>query len=195
MNHFPALAHLWGMTMVGTNGQEHIAGVINQAIAGDELAFARIVAAYQDDLSRVAYVITRDQELAQEAVQETWTVCWRQLPRLRDHGRLRPWLVAICANHARQSMRRARRRNVVEFDVNEAAGRSPHAGTDAWARDLDLRNALARLSPDDRALLAMRYVAGLDSTELAHHSGISPSGTRARLARLLASLRKELDNV
>jgi len=104
-------------------------------------------------------------------------------------------LVAICANQARQAMRRARRRTVVEFDVNEAASRSPHAGTDAWARDLDLRNALARLSPDDRALLAMRYVAGLDSTELAHHSGISASGTRARLARLLAGLRKELDHV
>ena len=181
--------------MVGTESQEHIAGMVGLAVAGDELAFARIVAAHQDDLSRVAYVITRDHELAQEAVQETWTVCWRQLPRLRDPGRLRPWLVAICANQARQLTRRSRRRNVVEFDAREAVGRSPQASTDAWASDLDLRNALARLSSEDRALLALRYVAGLDSTELAHYSGLSPSGTRARLARLLASLRQELDHV
>ena len=60
---------------------------------------------------------------------------------------------------------------------------------------LDLRNALNRLSPDDRALLALRYVAGLDSTELSRAIGLSPSGTRARLGRLLSTLREELDRV
>jgi RNA polymerase sigma factor (sigma-70 family) len=178
------------MTMVAANGQEHIAGMVDRAIAGDEIAFARIVDAHQDDLSRVAYVITRDVDLAQEAVQETWAACWRQLPRLRDRARLRQWLVAICANEARQVMRRNRRHRVVEYDVT--AGQDRAAASHDWAADLDLRNALNRLSPDDRALLALRYVAGLDSTELAHVSGLSPSGTRARLARLLASLRKEL---
>jgi RNA polymerase sigma factor (sigma-70 family) len=180
------------MTMVATNGQEHLAGMVSQAIAGDEIAFARIVAAHQDDLARVAYVVTRDADLAQEAVQDAWAICWRQLPRLRDPQRLRPWLVAICANQARQIMRRSRRRSVVEFDVANAYDKQ--GASRDWAADVDLRNALARLSPDDRALLALRYVAGLDSSELAHFSGISPSGTRARLARLLASLRKELDH-
>jgi DNA-directed RNA polymerase specialized sigma24 family protein len=60
--------------------------------------------------------------------------------------------------------------------------------------DLDLTNALARLDPDDRALLALRYVAGFDSTELARATGRSPSGTRARLARLLGRLRTELSD-
>jgi RNA polymerase sigma factor (sigma-70 family) len=180
------------MTMVAANGQEHVAGMVSQAIAGDEVAFARIVAAHQDDLSRVAYVVTHDGDLAQEAVQEAWAICWRELPRLRDPERLRPWLVAICANQARQLVRRARRRSVVEFDVAGAQDRASDSRD--WARDVDLRNALARLNPDDRALLALRYVAGLDSFELAHFVGLSPSGTRARLARLLASLRKELDH-
>ncbi len=136
--------------------------------------------------------MTHDADLAQEAVQEAWAICWRQLPRLRDPLRLRPWLVAICANQARQLARRSRRRRVVEYDV---AGAFDSAGDSRdWASDLDLRNALARLSPEDRALLALRYVAGLDSTELAYYTGLSPSGTRARLARLLASLRKELDH-
>jgi len=58
--------------------------------------------------------------------------------------------------------------------------------------DLDLANAMARLHPDDRTLLALRYVAGFDSTELARATGRSPSGTRVRLARLLDRLRKDL---
>ena len=57
---------------------------------------------------------------------------------------------------------------------------------------IDLTNALATLSPDDRALLALRYVAGFDSNELARATGLSPSGTRAKLARLLERMRREL---
>ena len=68
----------------------------------------------------------------------------------------------------------------------------PVASGDPAARstDIDLINALARLDPDDRALLALRYVAGFDSTELARATGRSASGTRARLARLLGNFER-----
>ena len=180
--------------MVASNGLES-AALVDRAVAGDEMAFARIVAAHHDDLSRVAFVVTRDVELAQEAVHDAWTIAWRGLPRLRERDKLRPWLVAIAANQARQLMRRTRRRAIVEIHVDESTRPMSHGGGDRWADDVDLRDALAHLSPDDRALLALRYVAGLDSTELAHFTGLSPSGTRARLARLLAELRKELSHV
>jgi DNA-directed RNA polymerase specialized sigma24 family protein len=65
-------------------------------------------------------------------------------------------------------------------------------GPDDRDEDIDLAAALARLTADDRALLAMRYVAGFDSFEIARATGRSASGTRARLARLLARLRTEL---
>ena len=177
--------------MVAADGYE-LASMVDRAVDGDELAFARIVAAHHDDLSRVAFVVTRDADLAADAVQEAWALAWRGLPRLRDRERLRPWLVSIAANQARLLARRARRRTIVEIGVAPEPRGDPLSDSTVWVADLDLRNALAQLSPDDRALLAMRYVAGLDSTELAHFSGLSPSGTRARLARLLTTLRKEL---
>lgn len=104
---------------------------------------------------------------------------------------MRSWLVAISANEARQLVRKKRRRSLVEIPVGDVAlGAAPDPS--ARTADLDLINALARLSPDDRALLALRYVAGLTSFELAQAFGGSASGTRARLARLLERLRKEL---
>ena len=80
------------------------------------------------------------------------------------------------------------------LEISVAGDPSSDAGRDPGSRagDIDLRNALANLSPDDRALVALRYVAGFDSTELARALGMSPSGTRARLARLLGRLRSEL---
>jgi RNA polymerase sigma factor (sigma-70 family) len=57
---------------------------------------------------------------------------------------------------------------------------------------VDLSNALYRLGPEDRALVALRYLADLDSAEIGALTGRSASGVRTRLARVLDHLRKEL---
>jgi RNA polymerase sigma factor (sigma-70 family) len=164
--------------------------LVRAAAAGDEAAFTRIVAAHHDDMVRVSFVVCGDADVADEAVGTAWLIAWRKLGDLREPDRLRPWLVSIAANEARRAVRRRRRHGVVELAVADGAD----AGDDPALRatDIDLMNALARLDPDDRALLALRYVAGFDSTELARATGRSPSGTRARLARLLDRLRTEL---
>ena len=178
------------MATVTVQTENKLAGAVALAAAGDEVAFARIVQAHHDDMTRVCFVICGDLDIADEAVQAAWSIAWRKLGGLRDPSRLRPWLVSIAANEARLLIRRRRRRTVVELAVADAAAPAVDpAGRDA---DIDLTNALARLGPDDRALLALRYVAGFDSTELARATGRSPSGTRVRLARLLARLRSEL---
>jgi RNA polymerase sigma-70 factor (ECF subfamily) len=162
------------------------------ARAGDEAAFTRLVAAHHAEMLRVAFVITGDADVASDAAQRAWDIAWRKLGRLREPERVRSWLVAIAANEARQLSRHQRRRSVVEIAVGPSAGDAgdPTAGIGR----LDLVNALARLKPEDRALLAMRYVAGFDSFEIAAARGGSASGTRARIARVLAQLRKELDH-
>ncbi len=179
-----------GLGRVNT-GQEAWAETVAAAASGDENAFARIVAAHQQDMVRVCQVITRDAEAANDAVQEAWAIAWRQLSELREPHRLRSWLVAIAANEARQSMRRQRRQAVTELPTD--GPRDDDEGTRIWSGRIDLRNALAHLTVDDRQLLALRYVAGFDSTELSRVTHISPSGTRARLQRLLAVLRDELE--
>jgi RNA polymerase sigma factor (sigma-70 family) len=183
--------HLWGMTSIPSQMDDSLAGAVAQATAGDEAAFARIVRAHHADMTRVCFVICGDLDLADEAVGAAWPIAWRKLSTLRDPDRLRPWLVSVAANEARQLLRRQRRRTVVELAVARSASSAP---TDPSGRtdDLDLANALAKLDPDDRTLLALRYVAGFDSTELARATGRSASGTRARLARLLDRLRTEL---
>jgi RNA polymerase sigma-70 factor (ECF subfamily) len=177
------------MATVTVQMEDKLVGAVALAAAGDEVAFARIVEAHHDDMTRVCFVICGDVDIADEAVQAAWPIVWRKVGSLRDPSRLRPWLVSIAANEARLLIRRRRRRTVVELAVADATSDVDPAGRVA---DIDLTNALARLDPDDRALLALRYVAGFDSTELARATGRSPSGTRARLARLLARLRTEL---
>ena len=164
---------------------------VRQAAAGDTASFARIVAAYHADLMRVAYVIAAgDQDVAADAVQAAWLVAWRKLDSLRDPDRLKPWLVSVAANEARQLCRRRRFRTVTEIDIGMADPGKPDPAERADA--LDLEGALQHLSADERALLALRYEAGLDSREIGALVGRPSATIRWRLSRLIARLRKEL---
>ncbi len=113
-------------------------------------------------------------------------------PHVARPGQVRAWLIAIAANEARQTIRGRRRRPVVDISnaLQHDAGGDPADAIDM----VDLQRALAHLKPDDRRLLALRFVAGLDSTEIARHTGLSASGVRSRLARLLDRLRTEIDH-
>jgi RNA polymerase sigma-70 factor, ECF subfamily len=166
------------------------ATLVAEAAAGDAFAFARIVAAYHDDMARVCYVICGDPELAQDAVQSAWPIAWRKLGTLRDPERLRPWLVTIAAREARHMARAERRHRVVDTEVTNIGSSQGDPG--AWAGTADLAAALRRLGADDRQVLALRYIAGFDATEIGRSLGLSASGVRSRLARAVERLRKEL---
>jgi len=170
-------------------GSPTVASTVALAGAGDEAAFAQLVATYHADMARVAFATCGDRELAEDAVQAAWLVAWKKLHSLRDPDRVRPWLLAVTANEARQLLRR-RHGPVVEIDV-EALG-DPRGDPSSGVERIDLRRALGHLSPDDRTLLAMHYAVDLGSDELAAAVGTSPATARKRLSRAIDRLRKEL---
>jgi RNA polymerase sigma-70 factor (ECF subfamily) len=163
---------------------------VRSAATGDEIAFARLVAEHHASMARVAYVVCGDAETTRDAVQSAWAIAWRRMGSLRDPAQVRPWLVAIAANEARQAVRRRRRERVV--DISEDVARAEGFDMDSTDDVVDLDRVLRGLTADERSLLAMRYAAGLDSSEIARQLGISASGVRSRLARLLERLRDDL---
>jgi RNA polymerase sigma factor (sigma-70 family) len=167
-----------------------IATTVQLAAAGDDVAFARIVAAHRAEMVRVAFVVCADWDMAQDAAQASLWIAWRKLPSLRDPALLRPWLMSVAVNEARAILRRQRRHPVVELTIETDGAGGVDPG-DAIGQ-VDLSNALHRLSPEDRSIVALRYLADLDSTEIGALTGRSASGVRTRLSRVLDHLRKEL---
>lgn len=175
--------------MAGTAGE--FAAIVESAVGGDAVAFGRIVAAYDDEMYRVCVAVGRDPVVAADAVQSAWSIAWRKLGTLRQPEALRPWLVSVAVNEVKKLLKQRQRHSGTEVPldgIEEAGGVNPATGI----ASLDLRDALERLDADDRALLAMRYLAGFTASELSVAVGLSPSGTRTRLERLLARLRQEL---
>lgn len=164
--------------------------MLARATSGDQVAFAQIVEAHHVDMRRVSYVICGDSDVADDAVQQAWQVAWRKLATVRDPDRLGSWLVAVAANETRQLLRRRRRRPEVELERGWDAALFTDPQPDV--RFIDLASALEQLSAEDRGLLAMRYVAGMNATDIAKVTGGSPSGVRSRLARLLTRIREDL---
>ena len=130
------------------------------AAAGDTAAFTRLVAAHHADMTRLAYVVTGDLGMANDAVQSAWAIAWRKLRSVKDPARVGSWLVSIAVNEAP-----AHATTAAPVDRADRAHRAGTAGLDPQAgiARLDLVRALNHLSPDDRALLALRYVAGVRS--------------------------------
>ena len=166
---------------------------VAEAAAGDADALARIVGAHHDDMARLCYVICGDADMAQDAVQSAWPIAWKKLGSLREPDRLRPWLMSVAANQARQMVRSQRRHVVLEIEVSNVGSHSDDPGARAGLADLSI--ALRGLSAEDRTLLALRYVAGFDATEIGRATGVSSSGVRSRLSRLINRLRTELEDV
>jgi RNA polymerase sigma-70 factor (ECF subfamily) len=135
-------------------------------------------------------VILGDADQAADAVQAAWIKAWRRLHTVRDEDRVRPWLLAVTANVARDALRHRRRHHAVplSIDVEGSATDDPEGTINL----VDLERVLRGLRPDERALLSLRYAGGLDSGEIAAQLGLTASGVRTRLFRLVQRLRTDL---
>lgn len=172
-----------------------VAELVQAAATGDEAAFTELVSRHHRDLLRVAYVVCRDSSLAEDSVQAAWAIAWRRMGDVKDPDQIRSWLVAVAANEARRIVR-SRRQTVNEISVGDIELEVvPDLRADPLADSIassDLRRVLDSLEPTDRALIALRYVAELSSDEIGRALGMSASGARGRLSRLLLRLRGEL---
>lgn len=132
------------MDAMPSAADKDLAGVVAMAATGDDVAFARLVDAYHDDMRRVCAFITRDMGLAEDAVQTAWSIAWRRLGTVREPARLRSWLMRVATNEAKKSLRKRGRRIALEslsVGFGAPVGVNPETGIDA----VDLRKALARV--------------------------------------------------
>src|SRR2546421_6994661 len=172
--------------------------LIARAQRGDSAAYEEIVQRYQQIAFRSAYVITGSAADAEDAAQEGFVKAFRALDRFREGADLRPWLLRIVANEARNRVRSSGRRHQLELRLTEGfrrgdAAPSPEAvavAADERRRLLAMINAL---SDDDRLVIASRYFLELSGDETAAALGIPAGTVKSRLSRALARLKTRVE--
>jgi RNA polymerase sigma factor (sigma-70 family) len=179
--------------------------LVERARSGDAAAFATLVQPHQEIAFRTAYLITRNAADAEDAAQIGLTKAWRALPRFRRGAPLRPWLLAIVANEARNRRRAEGRREGLALRVagalgaaNEApsggAAPSPEGSVLAREQRAELLAALERLSEDDRLVLSCRYLLDLGEEETGRVLSLRRGTVKSRTARALGRLREQLED-
>jgi RNA polymerase sigma-70 factor (ECF subfamily) len=174
---------------------EGLAPVVEAARGGDPRAFEALVTRFREPLEAFATALLRDRGLAEDAVQEALLLAYREIGRLRDPRRFRPWLYAIVENAALGGLRRRRRRPTMRLRP-DAVAEGPTPGDDGEARppcraEAAMRRALGHLPRHYAAILVLRHVDGLSSTEAAEVLGISRNNAKMRLRRASRALRRD----
>ena len=179
--------------------EEREAELVRRARAGDGAACAAIVRAHQDIAFRTAVLICSDAHDAEEAVQDGFVKALRALHRFRDGEPLRPWLLAIVANEARNRRRSAGRRARLAAHALAAAepavAGGPEVAVVARERSAQLLAALDRLGERDRTVIGCRYLLDLSEAETARVLGVRPGTVKSRLSRAVERLRGEVGDV
>ncbi len=161
--------------------------VRNQALAGNEAAFAALVGPLIEPALRLAYSMLADRGEAEDATQDALTSAWRKLHQLRPGMPVRPWLLAIVVNRCR-NIRRTHWFRLVRL-ANPFQG---EVAPDQQLEHIDLDRALASLPERDRQALFLHFYLDLPLEETATALGISPSAAKARIYRACHKLRPEL---
>src|SRR5204863_371007 len=136
---------------------------LRQAHVGDQLRDGGVA------MSEPARPILRDPGEAQDATHDAFVQAWRKWDTLRDASRFEPWFDRILVNTCRNRLR-SRRWQATDISAEIALATGDHA---AGAADRDVIGvALARLSPDQQVVVALRYYRDLTVDEIARRLDI-----------------------
>lgn len=171
--------------------------LVERARGGDGAAWGALVREHEEIAFRTAYLITRSAADAEEAAADALVKAFYALPRFRRGAPLRPWLLRIVANEARNRRRSAGRRGSLALraaaqDPSGGAAPSPEGIVVAAEERRELLEALERLRGDDRLVLSCRFLLDLSEEETAGALGLRRGTVKSRTSRALERLRAEL---
>ena len=175
------------------------AELVERAKRGDQDAYGDLVHAYQGIAFRTAYLLTGNAADAEEAAQSAFVKAFYALGRFRPGAELRPWLLRIVANEARNRRRSAGRRanlalRAVAAEPSGGAAPSPETSLLDAERDAALLEAVNGLRDEEREVVACRYFLELSEEETAQALGLRKGTVKSRLSRALARLREQMED-
>ena len=172
--------------------------LVERAASGDQAAFESLVRVSAGRLFAIAYRVTRDHHLAEDALQQTLVTIWDELPRLRDPDRFEAWSYRLIVRVSVALSKRERRGGPVIRLLPDEAEADPLAarGPDEFGRVADrdqLERAFRRLTPEQRAVLVLQHYSGLSLAEIADVLGIPIGTAGSRIHHATRALRAAIE--
>ena len=177
--------------------------VVDQFKAGDALAFEEIVSRYESKVMSLALRFTRNQEDAEEVMQDVFTTVYRKIEGFRGQSAFSSWLYRIVVNAAFMKLRKRKQDQTVPLEdilkqsqVVPALKSPERALVDSQTIRNEmleaLESAIRKLPDDYRPVFILRDVDGLTSREVSRILDLTVPAVKSRLHRSRLMLRRRL---
>ena len=156
--------------------------LISRSQRGDTSAFDELVTRYRARILRLVYGIVNNEDDAGDIAQEAFLLSWLSIQRFERRASFYTWLYSVTINVTRNSLRRKGWRKDVELsDSIPDSGVEPerncqHSEIREW-----VNRALAELSPEQRAVVKLKELEGLQYREIARVLNLSIGTVMSRL--------------
>jgi RNA polymerase sigma-70 factor (ECF subfamily) len=180
------------------------ADLVDRARAGDQQAFSTLVNQYERKIYRLALNITRNEEDAEDVLQDAFLKAYEHLDRFEGHSKFYTWLVRIAVNEALMKLRKRKGDRTVSLDEPMETGEetvmreiavwedNPEQRYSREEMQTILDEAVASLKPDFRTVFTLRDIEELSTEETSEALGISVPAVKSRLLRARLALRERL---
>jgi len=184
--------------MVNADDQRWIA----RCLDGDTAAFGELVRRYQDRLYNTVYRLVENPDDALDVVQDAFLNAYQSLDGFKGDSLFFTWLYRIAVNTAISHRRKQRVLLNIDVDRNggpgvqpldDSAYSRPGEGLERAEQEQRVQRALARLSPEHRAVLVLKDMEGQKYEAMAEILGVPVGTIRSRLHRARAELRELLE--
>jgi RNA polymerase sigma-70 factor (ECF subfamily) len=170
--------------------------LVERAQRGDREAYEALVRDSARRVFLICHRILRDADQAEDAAQRALVEMWRDLPGLRDPDRFEAWSYRLAVRCSLAEARRERRFHGAVGSIrllpNDAGADPP----DAFATVDDraaLEDAFGRLTPEQRAVVVLRFFVGLPLDEIARVVAVPVGTVASRLHYALRAMRRTLE--
>lgn len=167
-------------------------GAFSRALRGEAEAWESLVEEHKQPVFRLAYLLLGDASEAEDVTQETFLRAYQRLNRFDPQRSLRPWLLGISRNLARNRSRSLGRYwGAIERYARtylDGSKATPEDRTQSQAEADSLWKALRMLNQNDQEVIYLRYYLDLSTEETGESLGIPTGTVKSRLNRALARL-------
>ena len=160
--------------------------LVDAIIQGDLNAFEGLYDRYASKVLKRCYFICLNLEAARDLMQEIWIKVFLHLHTFKKQSAFFSWLYRLTTNHCLTYLKSKAYTEQGSGDMafDEASQENP-------AVSIEVHHLLQKLSPEDRTLLAMKFLGEYSYEEIAASCKIGVSAAKMRVSRLITKLREE----
>jgi RNA polymerase sigma-70 factor, ECF subfamily len=170
--------------------------LVERARGGDDSALSTLVERHHEAAYRVAVSMLRDDDAAQDVVQDAFIKAFRALSGFRGDAAFRTWILTITANEARSAFRkRGRRRESTLDDVGPlpSGGKNPEEETVVADEAAQARLMLDELPEKQKLSVSLRVEEGMSFKEIGEVIGSSEGAARVNYFHGIRRLRELME--